>query len=303
MKAFLKVLTTALLLFSFLPVTFCAPTRAGFYIPDHIQEVSFRYRSIDKLIILPVIINDSIQLNLILDTGCRNLVLFGKRFQKLFTLEPDKKVQFSGLGSGRPVNGALSLKNKVSINDVLGENIPVIIIPNQNLFSVYNNVHGVIGYDIFTKFEVELNPSIQLITFRPAITASLNEDYISVPIRVTDARPIIDCRVVLDKNQTHVCDLMIDTGSTLGLLLKTTDLNDYKVYSSERVIGRGLNGDIAGFETTTEKLLLSTLEMTHLRTGIIHSPWHNHASIGMDVLKDYIFVLNYCKGYAGFRKV
>jgi hypothetical protein len=96
---------------------------------------------------------------------------------------------------------------------------------------------------------------------------------------------------------------MIDTGSTLGLLLKTTDLNDYKVYSSERVIGRGLNGDIAGFETTTEKLLLSTLEMTHLRTGIIHSPWHNHASIGMDVLKDYIFVLNYCKGYAGFRKV
>ena len=303
MKAFLKILTTALLLFSSLSVTFSAPIRAGFYIPDHIQEVSFRYRSIDKLIILPVIINDSIQLNLILDTGCRNLVLFGKRFQKLFTLEPDKKVQFSGLGSGRAVNGALSLKNKVSINDVLGENIPVIIIPNQNLFSAYNNVHGVIGYDIFTKFEVELNPSIQLITFRPATTASLNEDYISVPIRVTDARPIIDCRVVLDKNQTHVCDLMIDTGSTLGLLLKTTDLNDYKVYSSERVIGRGLNGDIEGFETTTEKLMLNTLEINHLRTGIIHSPWHNHASIGMDVLKEYIFVLNYCKGYAGFRKV
>jgi hypothetical protein len=37
-------------------------------------------------------------------------------------------------------------------------------------------------------------------------------------------------------------------------------------------------------------------------TGIIASPWHNYASIGMDILKDYTLVLNYCKGYAGFRK-
>lgn len=302
MKAFFTNLVAAyLLLVSSLP-SFSAPNRAGFYIPDHIDEVSLRYKNIDQLILIPVIINDSIHVNLILDTGCRNLVLFGKRFQKMFNIEPDKKVQFSGLGSGRPVNGALSLNNMVSIDQVLGEKIPVIIIPNQNLFRAYNNVHGVIGYDIFTKFEVELNPRQQLITFRPASTATLSSEYIHVPIRIHDARPIIDCRVVLDKDKTHVCDLMIDTGSTLALLLKTTDLKNYATGTDTKTLGRGLNGEIEGFETITDRLELASLEITNLQTGIIHSPWHNHASIGMSILKEYTFVLNYCKGYAGFKK-
>jgi len=263
-----------------------------------------RYKNVDQLILLPVVINDSIQVNLILDTGCRNLVLFGRRFQKLFKLEHDKKVQFSGLGAGRPVNGVLSLSNKVSIDAVLGEMIPVVIIPEQNLFSAFNNVHGVIGYDIFTKFEIEINPQVKQITFRPAASATLSSDYIQVPIRVSDARPLIDCRVVFNKDRSHVCDLMIDTGSTLGLLLKTTDLSGYTLYrSSEAILGRGLNGDIEGYKTTTETLLLSSLEIKNIPTGIIHSQWHNHASIGMSILKDYSLVLNYCKGYAGFKKI
>ncbi len=103
-----------------------------------------------------------------------------------------------------------------------------IVVPNQNLFHRYPNVHGVIGYDIFTKFEVEINSSKQLITFRPAATATLDDDFTSVPIRVNDARPIIDCQVIFTKDKTHICDLMIDTGSVLGLLLKTTDIKQYK---------------------------------------------------------------------------
>jgi hypothetical protein len=141
-----------------------------------------------------------------------------------------------------------------------------------------------------------------LITFRPASTATLSSEYIHVPIRISDARPIIDCRVVLDKNKTHVCDLMIDTGSTLALLLKTTDLENYSIRATTKILGRGLNGEIEGFETVTDRLELASLEMTNLQTGIIHSPWHNHASIGMSILKEYTFVLNYCKGYAGFKK-
>ena len=92
-----------------------APKSSGFYIPDDVREVTFSYKTFKNLIILPVVINDTIKVNLILDTGCRNLVLFGKRFKKLFAMERDKRIQFSGLGSGNPVYGSLSLKNKVAI--------------------------------------------------------------------------------------------------------------------------------------------------------------------------------------------
>lgn len=278
------------------------PKNAGFYIPDSIAEVTLPYRIIDNLIILPVVINDSIEVNLVLDTGCRSLVLFGKRFQNLFQLQSQSKVQFSGLGVGGPVYGKVSLNNLVTIDAVIGNKIPVVVVADQNLFRSFKQIHGVIGYDIFQKFEVELNPVKKLITFRPALTAQPSSMFTNVPLRIVDSRPIIDCKVVFTQDNNHLCDLLIDTGSSLGLLLKTTSKEKF-MYEKLLPIGRGFNGDVYGVTTTTERLVLNDLIINNIETGIIHSPWHNHASLGMDVLKDYAVVLNYLKGYAGFKKV
>jgi len=302
MKASIRIvlLQAILLLVSQRSVALPLP-RAGFYLPDSVREVMFTYKSIHNLVILPVTINDTITVNLILDTGCRNLVLFGKRFQKLFNYTHGRKILFSGLGTGKPVEGNLALDNKVYINAAIGEHIPVVVVPNQNLFNMYSNVHGVIGYDLFTKFEVELNPNKRSIKLRPAATADLAGDYTRVPIRIEDARPLIDCKVVFSEEYSQLCNLMIDTGSALGLLLKTTELEQYPFNNSRELLGRGFNGNISGIRTFTQSLQLNGLEITALDTGIIHSKWHNYASLGMDVLRRYSIVLNYCKGYAGFK--
>jgi len=269
--------------------------------PDSIREVTLTYKGLGNLVLLPITINDTIKVNLILDTGCRNLVLFGKRFDNLFVLHPDKKIQFSGLGSGRPVDGKLSLSNKVSIGAVIGEKIPLVIIPDQNLFGSYTNVDGVIGYDIFIKFEVELNCADRLITFRPAFDAEIAPGYEKIEIQIKDSKPIISSKVFF-QNRTLLCDLMIDTGSSLGLLLKTTDMNKYPAQGKSEVIGRGLNGNIEGTQTFAKSLLLDKLEIKKVPMGIIFSPWHNYASVGMDIIRKYSIVLNYCKSYAGFKK-
>src|SRR5262245_22584582 len=132
-KVFQLVLT-AILIAHRPDVSLASISRAGFSMPDSLQEVTFKYKTLRNLILLPVIINDTVRVNLILDTGCRNLVLFGTGFNKIFELHPDKEVKFSGLGSGKPVSGRLSLNNKVSIDAMIGEKIPVVIIPDQKLF-------------------------------------------------------------------------------------------------------------------------------------------------------------------------
>src|SRR5687768_1026207 len=97
-----------------IPFTAFAGTPAsGFFLPDSVTEMTLRYRTVKGLIILPVTINDSIEVNLILDTGCRNLILFGKKFKNMFKITTGKPIEFSGLGTGRPVSGRLSLGNKV----------------------------------------------------------------------------------------------------------------------------------------------------------------------------------------------
>jgi hypothetical protein len=278
-------------------------TRAGFSMPDSLHEVTLKYRDLKNLIILPVTINDTIKVNLILDTGCRNLVLFGERYNKLFDLHVNKKIQFSGLGSGKPVTGNLALNNKVAIDAVIGQRIPVVIIPEQKLFAAHHRIDGIIGYDIFIKFEVELNCAQQLITFRPAIEAEISADYEKISIRVEDGRPIINSTLIID-NKTIAFDLMIDTGSCLGLLLKTTDFSRFHaaVGASGSVLGRGLNGNIVGASIDAHRLFLDQLEIKDVSAGIIYSPWHNYASVGMDLISGYSLVLNYCKSYAGFKK-
>lgn len=283
--------------------TQASETKAGFSLPEDVSEVSLKFQSIRNLIVLPVVINDSIRVNLILDTGCRNLVLFGKRFQKLFQTEPNQKVQFSGLGDGNPINGRLSLNNKVSIQAVIGEKIPIVIVPEKNLFSTYANIHGVIGYDIFIKFEIELDPVQQIITFRPAATSELSGDYEKIPLVIEDSRPVIKSLVFFTGIDGLSCDLMLDTGSSLGLLMKTTDLKNFPGGKNKKILGRGLNGNVLGIETIASKLILDTFEILAITAGITHSAWHNHASVGMEVMKNYTIVLNYCKAYAGFKKI
>jgi len=293
-----------LLIFYFLTSsTQASETKAGFSLPDDVSEVSLKFQTIRNLIVLPVVINDSIKVNLILDTGCRNLVLFGKRFQNLFQTTPNQKVQFSGLGDGNPIQGKLSLNNKVSIQAVIGEKIPVVIVAEKNLFSSYAGIHGVIGYDIFIKFEIELDPVHQVITFRPASSSELSNEYEKIPLVIEDSRPLIKSQVFFKDSDGLPCDLMLDTGSSLGLLMKTTDLEKFPGGNERKILGRGFNGKVVGFETIASKLILSTFEISAITAGITYSAWHNYASVGMDVMKDYTVVLNYCKAYAGFKKI
>ena len=277
--------------------------KAGFFLPDSIREMTLNYRSVNNLIILPVILNDSIKVNLILDTGCRNLVLFGKRFQKLLPLNKDKEIIFSGLGSGAAVRGNLALDNTVSIHSVLGNHVPIVVVADKNLFGRYRDVDGVIGYEIFLKFEIEINPSIKTITFRPGSRVTAPEQYTKVPLEVVDSRPVMRSDIFFDNGDPSRCDLMIDTGSSIGLLLKTTDVERYEHSDEPVLIGMGLNGKLYGYRTKADKLSVSGFEMEFVSAGIIESDWHNHASIGMEVLKDYIIVLNYCQSYACFKKI
>jgi hypothetical protein len=297
-----KLLVQVSLVIFFYSHTMAGP-KSGFFLPDSIAELTIKFRSIKNLIILPVRINDSVVVNLILDTGCRNLVLFGQSFKKLLNISSDKEIMFSGLGAGNPVKGNLSLNNDVKIASVHGQQVPIIVVPDKNLFSLYRDIDGLIGYEVFLRFEIEINSVDQTITFRPALRASPPEDFELVALKIVDSRPVMESSIIFDKKNKAACDLMIDTGSSIGLLLKTTDLTQFKDFFEEKVIGRGLNGPLYGYETRTERLRLGNFEMNYLQANIVESEWHNYASIGMEIMKNYIVVLNYCKSYACFRKI
>lgn len=274
---------------------------AGFSLPENIKEAMFNFSTYNNLIVLPVTINDSIEVNLILDTGCRNLLLFGKRFEKLFETIPHHTIRFSGLGERPPLTGKLALDNDVSIHTLRGKKIPIVILRDKNFFSSRSHIDGIIGYDIFIRFEIEINATSKKITFRPADLAEIPNDYTKVPLRIEDTRPLIQSKIFFSNPDGTDCDIMIDTGSALGLLIRSK-ANAFFSQNQQHALGKGLNGNVMGTVRSARKLILQTFEINIAQVEISPSDWHTHGSIGMAIIKDYTIVLNYCKGYAGFKK-
>jgi hypothetical protein len=286
-----QLLTIALLLFLFAR-TNATPT-AGFFLPDSVHEMTVRYKTVDNLIVLPVRINGSIEVNLILDTGCRNMLLFGKHFNNMFqTL--DKPIEFAGLGSGQGVKGKVSLNNRVTFGAIAGNGIPIIVVPERNLFARFKNIDGVIGYEIFIKFEIEINFRERLITFRPASESVPIAEFQYAPLKVVDSRPLIEGTIFNGADETNISDLLIDTGSSMGLIIGTND----RQHAGKR-IAKGLNGPILGVNETINKIQIASVELKDVTASYIFDR-DNYASIGMDILKHYRVILNYPKAYVGF---
>lgn len=275
---------------------------SGFYLSDPYDEVSLHYTSVNNLIIIPVVINGNITVNLILDTGTRNIVLFGKRFQNMFEFVPKRNVQFLGIGSGKPVYGKLSIGNRVELMSLIGERISIVVVPNKNIFTTNPKIDGVIGYDIFQRFEVEINPQQQNITFRSSTRCFIPQGFVQIPMRIENTKPILDSKILLKDGINLITNLIIDTGSQLSILLKTTN-NTLLSSNTSEVLGRGMSGYIEGVNTLSHTVNLAGINFQNQPTGITLSSWHNYGSIGMGTLKEYAMIINYNGAYACLKKL
>jgi hypothetical protein len=279
-----------------------AASPTGFYLQEPHKEVKIQYHCIQDLIVVPVIINNNISVNLVVDTGTRNIVLFGKRFQNLFQFVPGRNVRFSGMGSGIPVNGKLSLSNRVELTSLIGEQIPIVVVPNKNIFAFSSRIDGIIGYEVFTRFEVEINPRHKSITFRPALSGYVPPGFVQIPMRIENTKPLVDTKILLQDGAILNTSLMIDTGSQLTVLLKTTD-NRLLHEQVTKVLGRGMSGNIHGISAYSTSVDLNGISFQDQTIGIIQSEWHNYGSIGMGLLKEYIIIINYLGAYACLKKL
>lgn len=274
--------------------------RQGFSLPDSVEEFTMVYRTMDNLILLPFQVNDSLSVNLVLDTSCRTILLFGRHFEEALATVPEATVQFSGMGTGKPVEGKVSLGNLMRMGPITGENIPIVVATQKKPFKNHMKIDGLIGYDIFTRFEVEVHPYRQEITFRSAFNKTLPPGYKHIPLNMSAQKPMI-CSTIHFPDETIAPDMLVDTGSTLGLLVKSSQRFRFDDSTGASILGRGLNGLIKGSTTFVHRLLLHNFEIGGIPAGVTYTPQHDYASVGMAVLKNYDMVINCVQSYMGLR--
>lgn len=260
---------------------------------------SVEFEKYKDLIVLPAVINDTLHVRLILDTGTRSILLYGKRFAHLKNLSTRRKVSVAGWGSPHPIDASFSYPNQIQIGHVTGEALAIAVIPDRPLFKDHTTIDGIIGYELFAKFIVEINYQTQIIRMFERLPFGYGSEFVTVPLEVNRAMPQVNSKVVINSKTSVNVKLLVDTGSSLGLALFTKD--EFLLHSSHQrlPVGIGLNGPVYGYDLYWKEFWLGDLPIRRIPAHVIDIDEHPDqsftycGSIGAAFLKKHTVIFDY----------
>lgn len=314
---FLLLLVTCLCLFRFSTTSVHAQQQIqglSFAYPTQ-KSLSFPFRFINNLIILPVVINDSDTLQFILDTGVSTSIMTELSIGDSLSLNYTRKVKIKGLGQGEPIDALHSFGNNFYVSGIQGKNQDLLILLQNvfNLSSVFGTrIHGLLGYNIFQNFIVEIDYSKKIISFHDPESYEYkdgwwifhrNRRYETLPLIIHETKPYILAYIIMNDGIRVPVKLLIDTGASHSLWLDTFSDSLIKLPETtvDVFLGKGLNGDIFG--------KLGRIPEIHLGSFIIPNPIvafpdsmstgqttgldHRNGTLGAEILRRFNVIIDY----------
>jgi hypothetical protein len=292
------MVTLLLLLTSWLvPATAASPR--GYHFLEGVSHTTIPFQLYKNLIVIPAQLNDTLSVNLILDTGTRSLLLYGKRFANLPTLKQGPTIRVSGWGSGSTIEARMAFPNKLSIGEITGHELSIAVVPTRKMFSDRPKIDGIIGYELFVRFVVEINYKTKQIHLYNRVAPGQTLGFTAVPLEVNRARPQVVSTIRLKDNREVNMKLLVDTGSSLGLTIFSRSREGYETSSEKSVIGFGLAGSVLGYQLQIDNLQLGTLLVQRITTNLVQVTQHPDdtfemaGSLGAEFLKNHIVIFDY----------
>lgn len=227
-----------------------AQIQFGFTMPEGVNKVEMPFTEVNNLVVIPVVLNNFLKLNFILDTGVETPILTEKAYANFIGVEYSREVIISGPGLIDSIRALVG--NKVNFKlpgNITGYNLNLLVLQDDYLKlseKMGMEVHGIIGFDIFQKFVVEINYDEKKLTLYRPSKYRPKKNFKSIPLDIRQSKPYVHSWI----NQNRVGDtinLMIDSGASHALLL---DLEQIDIHLPNRTVntqlGTGLGGDISG---------------------------------------------------------
>ncbi|MDP2236426.1 MAG: aspartyl protease family protein [Bacteroidales bacterium] len=222
----------------------------GYRIDNQNQKASFRFELINNLIIVPVIVNDSVPMCFILDTGVRTTLLTNENLDKL-EVAYSRPVVISGLGTAKEIKAYLASNVTLHLPGITGKGQTLIVL-GEDYLNLQNHlgveVHGVLGYDFFNHFIVQINyDSKQINVYNPGHFKK-GKKYTSFDLVIENGRPYIDANFIQLNGVKNAGRFLIDSGASHSLLLETDKDSTLAIPEKtiNTIVGWGLGGEIEG---------------------------------------------------------
>ena len=272
------------------------------------KKITIKFKSSSNLIIIPVNINDSDTLNFILDTGVRFPIITELPFVNKLNLNYMMPVTVKGLDDGEGLTAYRSGNNVLHIDGLSAQNQEVQMIIDED-FQISHMlgipVHGLIGFNLFKDFVVEINYSDEELTlYRPEYYKYRDhKNDIIMPLHFDGYKPFVRTTIVTDSMKTVPVKLLVDTGASDALWL--SEKSDERIHIPEKhvetFLGRGLSGDLYGTKGRIDAIWVGPLLLTQpivafpdsdLMERLIATNDRN-GTIGAEILRRFYVTVDY----------
>jgi len=280
------------------------------------ESERMRFELINNLIVIPLEVNGA-KLSFILDSGVSKPILFNLSGQDSIQLKNVKEITIRGLGEGEPIKALSSEGNSFRLKGVVNKQQQLYVVLDREMnFSPTLGIpiHGIIGYELFRDFVVEVNYNSQIIEFHDPARYKQKPDRKSqtLPLTVINNKPYIDGKVCVEGEDHVPVRLLVDTGSSdavwlfpdseKGLEVPLKHYDDY--------LGKGLSGNIFGKRTMVNLLRIGEYSFKDAKAAFpdmksfsaLKALGSRNGTIGGEMLRRFNIIFNYHGNEITLRK-
>lgn len=272
------------------------------------------FKLINNLIVIPVEVNGA-KLSFLLDTGISKPIIFNfLNLTEELKINQTERIYLRGLGEGESIEALKSKNNVLKIGKAVNY--------NQDLYAIFDPsltfapklglpIHGIIGYDLFKDFIIEVNYSGKYIKlYEP-------EEYKqkkctsckSLPLEFYNNKPYTYGSVFINGKMNKV-KLLIDSGGSDALWLFEDENIIVPNKSFNDFLGKGLSGSIYGKRSKLDKFSIAGFELEKINVAFPDSISISLAkkikgrngSLSGEVLKRFNIIFDYKKAKIILRK-
>ncbi|MBC6698347.1 aspartyl protease family protein [Hymenobacter puniceus] len=274
------------------------------------QRVRLPFYFQRNLIVVPVMLNGAGPYNFLLDTGVATSIITDPSLTPLLRLKPGAAVyRVAGVGEEEPLEAHYADSIRVTLPGIVAPHLPFLVLSADVLnLSGYVGmpVHGILGYDIFRSFVIEIEPSAtQLVLHTPATyRPHRGRRWTQVPLTLERRKPYLTVPVSMTDSLTLPLKLVLDTGAGHALSIETTSNPQLRVPEKRlrSQLGRGLSGAINGYLGRVHSLQLGRYQLRTLLTSFpeansaaLRTDVPRNGNIGFELLKRFDLVIDYSR--------
>tara|TARA_R110000796_G_scaffold1336_2_gene5309 strand:+ start:24074 stop:25408 length:1335 start_codon:yes stop_codon:yes gene_type:complete len=288
----------------------------NFKLPSGEKFQKVKFELVNNLIIIPIEVNGA-QLSFILDSGVNKPILFNLSDKDSIQINNVSEIVIKGLGEGEPINALISSSNLFRIGEVVNTDQQLYVVMDKELNlspRLGIPVHGIIGYDLFRDFIVELNYSSKYLKLHdPDLYRSKKSSKTrTLPLQIIQNKAYVQGDVLMKNKKNIPVKLLIDSGSSDALWLFEDLDRGLGVPRDNYVdfLGQGLSGSIYGKRTKIDGIKLAGFLLKDAKTAFPDLQYFNsmttfgdrNGSLGGEVLKRFTLVFNYGNSTLSLRK-